>query len=158
MTEIERDRDETPRRASVWSVSEGWLTAYFMLFTIQFIVGVSLVVWYETIVVTHDSPIETLMNILWRAGVVPILSASTSYIFAEGGRLTMVISNWVEKKLAEREKRREQELIARVRAETEARVRPEAFAEGRAYERKRMADEGNGDGSAESLGEDDRKE
>ena len=59
----------------------------------------------------------------------------------------MVISNWVEKKLAEREKRREQELIARVRAETEdrvraetearvraeteARVRPEAFAEGR---------------------------
>ena len=161
----ERDSGETPRRASVWSVSEGLLTAYFLLFTIQFIGGVSLVVWYDTVVVTHDSPIETLMNILWRAGVVPILSASTSYIFAEGGRLTMVISNWVEKKLAEREKRREQELIARVRAETEtrvraetedrvraeteARVRPEAFAEGRAYERKRIADEANGDGSAE---------
>ena len=79
----------------------------------------------------------------------------------------MVISNWVEKKLAEREKRREQELIARVRAETEARVRaetearvraetearlrPEAFANGRAYERERIADAGNGDDAGKAI-------
>lgn len=148
MAATERDEDENPRRASVWSVSEGWLTAYFTLFTIQFVGGVSLVIWYETAVVTHDRPIETLMNILWRSGVIPILSASTSYIFAEGGRLTMVISNWVERKLEEREKKREQALIDRVRAETEEMVRAEAekmraeaFEEGRAYERKRIAEE-----------------
>ena len=93
----------------------------------------------------------------------------------------MVISNWVEKKLAEREKRREQELIARVRAETETRVRAETedrvraetedrvrseaiaegsayerafqdgFRKGRAYERRRMADESNGDDTDKAI-------
>ena len=141
MATSERDENENPKRASVWSVSEGWLTAYFILFTIQFIAGVSLVVWYETAVVTHDSAIETLMNILWRAGPIPILSASTSYIFAEGGRLTMVISNWVERKLEERERKRDEAFMAQVRSE--------AFEEGRAYERKLIDAEANGDNNDE---------
>lgn len=123
--------NQDPRRASIWSVPEGWLTAYFLLFTIQFIVGVSFIVWYETVVVTRDSEAETLMNILWRTGVIPILSASTSYIFAEGGRLTMVISNWVERKLEERRTNREQMLIEQ--------GRKEGFEQGRAYERERIA-------------------
>ena len=138
-----RDEDENPRRASVWSVSEGWLTAYFLLFTIQFIVGVSLRVWYETFVITQDTPAETLMNIFWRAGPIPILSASTSYIFAEGGRLTMVISNWVERKLEERRINREQALIK------------QGFEQGRAYERKLMESEANGDDIDESQPEDE---
>ena len=145
MATTERDEGENPRRTSVWSVSEGWLTAYFVLFTIQFIVGISLVIWYETVMVTHDSPIETLMNIFARTGVIPILSASTSYIFAEGGRLTMVISNWVERKLEERERKRDEAFMAKVRAEVEEKVRTEAFEEGRAYERKRIAQNGSGD-------------
>lgn len=132
MTTTERHENENPKRASVWSVSEGWLTAYFALFTIQFTIGIALIIWYETDVVTRDSAIETLMNIFGRAGVIPILSASTSYIFAEGGRLTMVISNWVERKLEEREQKREQALIERIRAETEERVRAEMQEEVRA--------------------------
>ena len=149
MATSERDENENPKRASVWSVSEGWLTAYFILFTIQFIAGVSLVVWYETVVVTHDTAIETLMNIFGRAGPIPILSASTSYIFAEGGRLTMVISNWVERKLEEREKKRDEAFMAQVRAEVEEEVRSEAFEEGRAYERELIDAETNGDNSDE---------
>ena len=151
MTTTKRDGSEPARRTSIWSVSEGWLTAYFALFTIQFIVGVSLVVWYETVVVTHDSPIETLMNIFERAGVIPILSASTSYIFAEGGRLTMVISNWVERKLEERERKRDEAFIAKVRAEVEEEVRTEAFEQGRAYERKLIDAETNGKDSDEQA-------
>ena len=122
--------NQEPQRASIWSVPEGWLTAYFLLFTIQFIVGVSFIVWYETVIVTHDSEVETLANILWRAGVIPILSASTSYI-SEGGRLTMVISNWVERKLEERRTNREQMLIKQ--------GREEGFEQGRAYERERIS-------------------
>ncbi len=137
MTTNERGSDENPRRASVWSVSEGWLTAYFLLFTVQFIAGVSLVIWYETAMVTQDTAAETLMSILGRAGTIPILSASNSYIFAEGGRLTMVISNWVERKLEERRMKREETLIEMGRKEG----RKEGFEEGRAYERKRIAEE-----------------
>ena len=124
------------QRTSIWSVSEGWLTAYFLLFTIQFIAGASFVVWYETAYITRDAWAETVANILPRAGVIPILSASTSYIFAEGGRLTMVISNWVEKKLEERRQKR----LAMVREEG----RREGFEQGRAYERERIESETNG--------------
>lgn len=138
MAATQKGEDENPKRASVWSVSEGWLTAYFLLFTIQFIAGLGLVVC-ETVVVTDDSVIETLMNIFWRAGVIPILSASTSYIFAEGGRLTMVISNWVERKLEERRIRREQALIEQGRIEG----MKEGIELGRALERERIADEAN---------------
>ncbi len=117
LTNAEGNKIDSPKRASVWSVSEGWLTAYFLLFTIQFILGLSLIIWYEIAVVADDSLAETLLNILGRAGTIPILSASTSYIFAEGGRLTMVISNWVERKLEERRIKREQALIERARKE-----------------------------------------
>ena len=127
---------QEPQRTSIWSVSEGWLTAYFVLFTVQFIAGVSFVVWYETAFATRDTLPETIANILWRSGVIPILSASTSYILAEGGRLTMVISNWVEKKLEERRLRR----LAAIREQG----RKEGFEQGRAYERERIAN-GNTD-------------
>ena len=46
----------------------------------------------------------------------------------------MVISNWVERKLEERRIRREDA------------IRAEGFEQGRAYERKRIADEVNGKG------------
>lgn len=132
--------NQEPQRISIWSISEGWLTAYFLLFTVQFIAGVSFVVWYETAIVTRDSEAETLANILWRAGVIPILSASTSYIFVEGGRLTMVIANWVERQLEERRTKREQMLIEQGREQG----REEGFELGRAYERERIAN-GNTD-------------
>ncbi len=50
----------------------------------------------------------------------------------------MVISNWVERKLEERRIRREDA----IREEG----REEGFEQGRAYERKRIADEVNGKG------------
>ena len=105
------------------------MTAYFLLFTIQFIAGVSLIVWYEIALVTGDTAAETIVKVLGRAGTIPILSASTSYIFAEGGRLTMVISNWVERKLEDRRIKREQAILA------------EGFEKGRAYERSKIAAE-----------------
>ena len=149
-----------PQRTSIWSIPEGWLTAYFLLFTIQFIVGVSFIVWYETVVVTRDSEVETLANILWRAGVIPILSASTSYIIAEGGRLTMVISNWVERKLEERRTNREQMLIEQGRKEGIEQGRKEGREEGieigRAYERERIEAETNGQASDEPPRENNR--
>ena len=74
----------------------------------------------------------------------------------------MVISNWVEKKLEERRIRREDAIRAegreegreegraegRVEGREEGRVegREEGFERGRAYERKRIADEVNGKG------------
>ena len=143
--------NQEPQRTSIWSVPEGWLTAYFLLFTVQFIAGVSFVVWYETAVVTRDSEAETLANILWRAGVIPILSASTSYIFVEGGRLTMVIANWVERQLEDRRIKREQMLIEQGRKEGfeqgREEARKEAFEQGRAFERERIEAEANGNAS-----------
>ena len=128
-----------PKRTSVWSVSEGWLTAYFLLFTVQFIAGVSFVIWYEITHAARNTSPEIVANILLRAGTIPILSASTSYIFAEGGRLVMVISNWVEKKLEERRLKRLDM------------IRKEGFEQGRAYERERIESEANGHASGDGL-------
>lgn len=72
----------------------------------------------------------------------------------------MVISNWVERKLEERDRKREQALIAKVRAEVESEVRTEAFEQGRAYERKLIADEVNGndgDGDETTAREENRQ-
>ena len=147
--------NEVSKRTSIWSVSEGWLTAYFLLFTIQFIIGLSLVIWYEVAFVTDDSAIKTMMNILGRAATIPILSASISYIIVEGGRLTMVIANWVEKKLEERRTKREEALLERGREEGRAegieighkRGRDEGITLGRELERKEMSEKANGNGA-----------
>ena len=144
--------NEEPKRTSIWSISEGWLTAYFLLFTVQFIAGVSFVVWYETVFSTRDALPETMANILWRAGVIPILSASTSYIFAEGGRLTMVISNWVEKKLEDRRLKQQEAFIATIREQG----RKEGFEQGRAYERERIESEANGQNNDDTHRENGR--
>ena len=132
--------NQESQRISIWSISEGWLAAYFVSFTIQFIAGVSFVVWYETAFATRDTAPETIANILWRAGVVPILSASTSYIFVEGGRFTVVISNWVEKKLEERRLKR----LEAFKSALLEQGRKEGFEQGRAYERERINTENNG--------------
>lgn len=55
----------------------------------------------------------------------------------------MVISNWVERKLEERRINREQALIK------------QGFEQGRAYERKLMESEANGDDIDESQPEDE---
>ena len=147
---------QEPKRISIWSISEGWLTAYFLLYTIQFISGVSFLVWYETNFGMHEALPHTVANILKWSAAVPMIAASTSYIIAEGGRLTMILSNWVERQLEDRRRQRfatvrEQALaegIERGRKEGieqgREEVREEAFEQGRAYERERIMNEANG--------------
>ena len=59
----------------------------------------------------------------------------------EGGRLIMVISNWVEKKLEERRTKREQALIEMGRKEGIK----EGIELGRTLERERIAEEVDGE-------------
>lgn len=78
----------------------------------------------------------------------------------------MVISNWVERKLEEREQKRAQALIEQGRKEgieigREEGIevgREEGIEIGRTLERERIAEEANGYGSDESPSADGKKE
>ncbi len=70
----------------------------------------------------------------------------------------MVISNWVERKLEEREQKRAQALIEQGRKEGIEIGREEGIEIGRTLERERIAEEANGYGSDESPSADGKKE
>ena len=65
-----------PDRESVWSIPGRWQTAYFVLFAIQNIAGISLVCWYEIAVLNEDDTVLTVLNIIDRLPSVGVGAAA----------------------------------------------------------------------------------
>ena len=90
--------------------------SYIILFLIQFLIGLSFVVWHEVGRVTTDDVVETTLNILQRTGGTVALFVVMTYVAIESWRM-----------LAERyEQRRYRE----GKAEGKAEGRAEGKAEG----------------------------
>ena len=111
-----------PDRESVWSVPGRWQTAYFALFAIQNIAGISLVCWYEITVVNGDDFVQTMLNIIDRLPSVGVGAAAVTITLMEVARTAMVIGGNLERWL----KKREQERLDRAVAEATARAKSEA--------------------------------
>lgn len=113
-----RERQTEDARESVWSILSRWKTAYFTLFAIQNIAGITLLCWYEIALRTTDSPAETALAIAKGIGLIGAGSATTAITLIETARSIMVIAASLEAWL----KRREEARIERRVAEATERV------------------------------------
>ncbi len=111
-----KDNSPPPERESIWSISPGWRTVYFVLFVIQNIAGISLLCWYEVSWRTGDDAIQTILNISHGSGQTAIGSAGITLTITEAGRLIMVLGEqlqrWFEKREDARVTRRVDEAVA----------------------------------------------
>ena len=147
----------TSVRESIWTISRGWQSMYFAFFSLQMVLGVSLIFWYHVFEHVEDSIVETLIGVVRDLASVSVGSAGTSYTLAEGARLLMILANnleqWINKKWDERDARNRAEGIAigveegekKGRAVGLEEGRAEALAEFRAWNERRISAESRGE-------------
>ncbi len=104
-------------RESIWSVAWRARNLYFVLFIVQFTVGVALIAYWEVFHNLSDGSIETAIAIWKGAGPIAIASASGAMVVLESGRLLMVLAHSLEEYLAKRKARQIDEARAAARAE-----------------------------------------
>ena len=134
-------------RESIWTISKSWQSVYFAFFTLQMVLGMSLVLWYHVFEHVEDSIVETLIGIIRDTASVSVGSAGTSYMLAEGARIAMILANnleqWINRKWEERD--------ARNMAAGEKKGRVAERAEWRAWNERRIAAESRGEFFDESM-------
>ncbi len=115
-----------PDRESVWSVPGRWQAAYFALFAIQNIAGISLVCWYEITVLNGDGFVQTVLSIIDRLPSVGVGAAAVTITLMEVARTAMVIGGNLERWLKKREQERLDRAVAKAKSEAYAKARSEA--------------------------------
>ncbi len=137
-------------RESIWSISPRWKTTYFLLFSIQSLVGTGLLSWYEIAQRTEDSAVETVLAIISGMAEVGVAAAVATVVTTEVTQNVMVTGEYLRQKLVEPLKEKQ-------RAEGRAQGRKEGLAEGLekgreaeraawdAWNRRRMDAESNGE-------------
>ena len=134
-------------RESIWSITRGWQSVYFVFFSLQMVSGMSVIFWYHVFEHVEDSIVETLIGIIQGSASVSVGSAGTSYTLAEGARLLMILANnleqWINKKWDERD--------ARNRADGLEEGRAVERAEWRAWNERRISAESSGEAFDEPM-------
>ena len=155
--QIDNDKDvgadrSSSVRESIWSISRGWQSMYFVFFSLQMVLGVSLIFWYHVFEHVQDSIVETLIGMVRDLASVSVGSAGTSYTLAEGARLLMILANnleqWINKKWDERDARNRAEGLEEGEKKGRAVERAEwedRFAELRAWNDRRISAESRGE-------------
>ena len=132
-------------REAIWTISKSWQSVYFAFFSLQMVLGVSLIFWYHVFEHVEDGIVETLIGIVRDLASVSVGSAGTSYTLAEGARLLMILASnleqWINKKWDERDARN----WAAGLEEGEKRGRAEALAEFHAWNDRRISAESRGE-------------
>lgn len=108
-------------RISIWSIAGNWLTAFYILFSIEVTIIVALIAWREIVQRTDDSAIETAMAI--GTGSAPNIFTAAAI------NIAILFQAEVTKMLAERYLRRRFE-------EGREEGKEEGFEAGKALERK----------------------
>ena len=139
-------------RESIWTISKSWQSVYFAFFSLQMVLGVSLIFWYHVFEHVEDGIVETLIGMVRDLASVSVGSAGTSYTLAEGARLLMILANnleqWINKKWDERDARNRAEGLEEGEKKGRAVERAEwedRFAELRAWNDRRISAESRGE-------------
>ena len=144
-------------RESIWTISKSWQSVYFAFFSLQMVLGVSLIFWYHVFEHVEDGIVETFIGIVRDLASVSVGSAGTSYTLAEGARLLMILANnleqWINKKWDERDARNRAEGIAIGVEEGEKKGRAIGVEEGEKKGRAVGIEEGEKKGRAVGLEE-----
>jgi hypothetical protein len=127
-------------RESIWSVSPGWKSAYFFLFSLQTICGVGLLSWKEVGQYSNEGAVQTALDIIFGTASIGVAAATITVSITELMRGSMVVGAYLEEKLLKplREKRRmeREQWIAQRQAEGRAQGRAQGRAEGRVDNQK----------------------
>jgi hypothetical protein len=145
-------------RESVWSILSRWRTAYFALFAIQNIAGISLLCWYEITQRAQDSAAGTTLAVIKGIGLIGVSSATTAITVIETARSIMVIAASLEAWLQKRERARMEQRVKEVTEQVTKEVTKEVTEEVTAkvheswseWNRRRLEAEANGEPFDES--------
>ena len=124
-------------RESIWSISPRWKTAYFLLFSVQSLVGAGLLSWYEIAQRTKDSAVETVLAVISGMAEVGVAAAVVTVVTTEVTQNVMVTGEYLRQKLVEPLKEKQRE-------EGRAEGRQEEREAWEAWNRRRMAAESEG--------------
>ena len=86
-------------RESIWSISPRWKTAYFLLFSMQSLVGTGLLSWYEIAQRTEDNAIETVLAIISGLAEIGVAAAVATVVATEVTQNVMVTGEYLRQKL-----------------------------------------------------------
>lgn len=92
MTDDNEDRNDESNRTSIWSVRTEDRLQFSVIFFALFLIGLSIVSYYEIWVVNNDSPIATAIALIRDVGAVGLASLVLTLVRFEGGDTIMGIA------------------------------------------------------------------
>ena len=110
---------ESKSREAIWAIRPRWSTLYFVLFTLQVVVGFGIATYDGLSSVNGDRWIQAYFDIILRTGQVGIAAAIITFTAIEILGSIMLMSEWIRVNLVEpaKERRREEgraEIIAEI--------------------------------------------
>ncbi len=131
-------------REAIWAIRPRWSTPYFVLFTLQVVVGFGIATYDGVSSTTPDKWIQAYFDIILRTGQVGIAAAIITFTVIELLSSTMLMSEWIRHNLVEPAKERRRE-------EGRAEARAELIAEIEEWDQRRRAAEERGETFDEPL-------
>lgn len=138
-------------REAIWAIRPRWSTPYFVLFTLQVVVGFGIATYDGVSSTTPDKWIQAYFDIILRTGQIGIAAAIITFTVIELLSSTMLMSEWIRVNLVEPAKERNRVRIEKRREEGRAEFRAQVIAEMKDWDRRRRAAEQRGETFDEPL-------
>lgn len=150
-------------REAIWAIRPRWSTPYFVLFTLQVVVGFGIATYDGVSSTTPDKWIQAYFDIILRTGQIGIAAAIITFTVIELLSSTMLMSEWIRVNLVEPAKEKQRARIemrleeGRAKGLVEGRVqgraegRAQVIAEMKDWDRRRRAAEQRGETFDEPL-------
>ncbi len=136
--DVEGHLSKSDDREAIWAIRPRWSTPYFVLFTLQVVVGFGIATYDGISSTTPDKWIQAYFDIILRTGQIGIAAAIITFTVIELLSSTMLMSEWIRQNLVEPAKERRRE-------EGREEVRAHMIAEIRAWDRRRRDAEQRGE-------------
>ncbi len=108
-------------RESIWSIPSNWRAVYIILFTLQGLVGASIVISRQWTGLQREGFDDVFVAIMQDMAWVGAGSATSSVIATETARYVMVIGEWFKRKYVDPLKEQNLQVAERNRQEAEKR-------------------------------------
>ena len=141
---VEGNPSENEDREAIWAIRPRWSMPYFVLFTLQVVVGFGIATYNGVSSTTPDKWIQAYFDIILRTGQIGIAAAIITFTVIELLSSTMLMSEWIRHNLVEPAKERRRE-------EGRAEFRAQVIAEMKDWDRRRRAAEQRGETFDEPL-------
>ena len=104
--DVEGHPSKNDDREAIWAIRPRWSTPYFVLFTLQVVVGFGIATYDGVSSTTHDKWIQAYFDIILRTGQIGIAAAIITFTVIELLSSTMLMSEWIRVNLVEPAKER----------------------------------------------------